>query len=367
MIPSSASDQTFSQFAVSFIPKDTIIYHQPNSLPIALQDLPARRLSFGPLDILAVEILQLIVQHVDLQSVAKLRLSNYSLKCLVDGTVEYQRVRKYASNAMRAMKASKTLEYHTLLDVCRALNSRLCAFCEDIGPCLFVLTCDRCCLNCIARHPSMRLIPRSYARPYYALPAEHLKKIKTLQVIPGQYRCRAYAGKLTASRPGDLLVLTSEVDEKAMSFHGGREQMERKLEEEYAILETERSLQGNGRSLLPINPLYAHYPLRNPLYDPHRESFYPGALEGFRFAGAVEFPALSGKTDYVEKVLWCAACKSQFDGMGYELSSDWSNWFRRWPKFVGRAFDEAGFLKHIKDCQHAQALSRNIEGEFADV
>lgn len=361
MIPSSTSDATFPQFAVSVIPKETIIYHQPDSRSIPIEEQPARQCSFGPLGVLAAELLQLIIQIVDLKSLAALRLSNYSFKCLVDDTVEYQRVRKHASNAMRAMKESNTLKYHTLLDVCSALNSKFCVFCGEFGPCLFVLTCERCCLNCIARSPSLRLIPQSYAPTYYALPTQHLTSIKTLQVIPGQYRCRAYGGKLTTTRPGELLVMTSEVDERAIRFHGSREKVEQKVEEQYSILETERGLQGNGRSLLPINPLYAHYPLRNPLYDPHRESFYPGALEGFRFAGAVEFPALRRKTDQVEKALWCAACKSQFDGMGYQFSSDWSNWFRRWPKFVGRAFDEGAFLEHIKSCEHAQALSRDIE------
>ena len=338
------------ELSVSLIPNNTVIYHRQHSKSIQIETLPARQPSYGQLGILAIELFQLIVQHVDLQALAELRLASYSIKCRIDSTFELELIRKHASTAMRAMKETKTLGYHTLSDVHRALISKSCAFCGDFGPCVFVLTCERCCLNCIAREPALRLIPRSYALTYYGIPTDLTKTAKRLQIIPGKYRCRAYAGTMTSSRPGQDLVSASEVDSKAIAFHGNRERMERCIEDEH-------SLQTNGQLLLPSNPIFAHYPSRCPSYHEDSKVFYTGAFDGFRFTGSVEMPVFRKGTDEIEATFWCAACKNAFDVSHYGESSQWRNWFRRWPKKVARAFDEEGFLEHVKRCKYAPEFS----------
>ena len=309
----------------------------PNFLAV----LPNTTSSAGLLDTLPLELLYLVLNDLDFQSLFAFLMANTRCRTLVESFPTYKRTVAHAAGVLVAVNRTKVLPIHTAAQIYAALTSEICFLCNDYGPFLFLLTAERCCLNCLRDDQSLRVFSFSRAASCFGLARSELAKLPSMRGLPGTY-C---IGTTIRHQRGLTLVGVNHARARGIAVHGSEAAMQ-----EYVARKNASSV----ASYLRKSPSsQSRYPTSPAMYleDPID-----------RFCGMASTPSPSlNVLGNPEDGLWCLGCHDDFDKWsrfktrdlsGDDAEDECARTQRLWSRAC-RAWSRSKFVDHVQHCQGA--------------
>ena len=105
----------------------------------------------GALGRLPLELIWLILQQLDLESLDNLRRVNRRARLIVLAAPDLQRVTRFAGKAIVALVATDLASHFTMADVEKTLQTDRCLRCRRFAPLVFLPTLSRACTACTYR------------------------------------------------------------------------------------------------------------------------------------------------------------------------------------------------------------------------
>lgn len=305
--------------------------------------LVIRPSSAALLDTLPLELLHLVLDRLDFQSLFSLLMTNTGCRSLVESFPPYKRTVTHAISVLAAMNRTKVLPIHSAAQVYTALSSESCFLCDDYGPFLFLLNAERCCLNCLRDNPSLRVFSLSRAAVCFGLARTEVAKLPSMRGLPG-----TYCVETTITHPTSMtLVSIDHARARGIQVHGSEVAMQAFVARKHALsLARYRQKSQTSRSRCPTSP-----------------STYLGDPVD-RFCGMASTPCPSlNVPDDPEHGLWCLGCHDEFDGRsrfqkrdfsGDKAEDEFARTQRLWSKAC-RAWSRSKFVDHVQHCQSAMS------------
>ncbi|KAF3480797.1 uncharacterized protein GIQ15_06144 [Arthroderma uncinatum] len=125
--------------------------------------------SLGSLDHLSLELLHLICEKLDVQSLVRLSQTSLRARAVVGSFPVYQVLLKHARAALTNLADTRLLSFHPATTIYSALVSSECISCKKSGAFFFLLTCRRVCFQCLRINPALWVIPVKFARKCFKL------------------------------------------------------------------------------------------------------------------------------------------------------------------------------------------------------
>lgn len=316
--------------------------------------------SLGPLDTLPTELLHLIFNSLDFQSLSRFAQICHKANIVVESLPSYERMIKYASKALIALSRTKLITFHTAATIYTALLSEKCVSCQNFAAFLFLPTCERCCYECLCNERSPRVISIRMAGICFGVSPKDLGQIPIMLSIPGMYSFCHNATRVKRVR----LVSLKQAKKLGISVHGSQEAMEivsvskKAGKLSYRQLQLARWLTGSSDS------------------EPQNSST-PRLLDNApndNFCGmaSISFPSLRPNIE-LEHGLWCYGCRVNLDNLechGRRISFDDLNDFESGTHLLGSGVDliniflrrefqarsRSEFLEHTRNCKWAIEL-----------
>lgn len=260
-----------------------------------LINVASRTSAFGSLDRLPQEILHIILNLLDLQTLSRMTqtcFSGLSGLSVIQSMRAYRGLLEHASSTIAALGQTKLLGIHIPAQLWGALRSDRCECCPYYGAFLFLPTCMRCCWECLRLKPSLRVLSLQQARPYFGLKKSHVQRLPALHPIPGNYMFSH-----TVKVPPQL-VSAAAAKELGISVHGSCESFEDSLV---------RRLKSNSSRI--IGRFYQRAsmtPLKEDLLARPGQGNIPTS-ECFGMA-STPFPYLQ-PSGSIKNGLWCTGCQ----------------------------------------------------------
>ena len=179
--------------------------------------------SAGVLDILPIELLTVVTNELDLQTLLRIRLLSHRGKAIVDSSPAYRDLRKYASKTIAALTRVGLLGYHSASTLHAALRSENCASCQRFAPFLFLPTCKRVCFVCLYYDRFWRVITPRMASTCFGIATKDLKYIPCLSRIAGHYPL-VNTRKTTLKKPVALISM-KQAKKLGISKYGSKKSM----------------------------------------------------------------------------------------------------------------------------------------------
>ena len=334
-------------------PYQSMMIHYADSQSIPVQALTPRSSARNNLDLLPVELINSIFMALDFQALRCLRLTSFAIKHRVEALPAYRDLVAHAPNTLRALAHTHLLSYFGATQLHDVLLSDRCASCNQYGGFLFLPTCQRCCVDCIADHPYMRIITWSSAKERFG--EASLTGLCTMLSIPGRY---GLDDQLHTDR--HWLISMHAARMRSLGLSGREGEMNPSLKAELAKYAENKAISPDtlpGWQTLSRNEVAGE----NPRSSQALEEKWDLLEDAFRFMVATPFPSLNRHTRKIESGVRCLACLRFFwtvVGPGAAARSD-----------VGRAMDmsfsDEEFPEHIKKCplvmEYWDFCSRTIE------
>ena len=301
------------------------------SAPLRPRSYPSSKL----FDTLPTEILHSVLNRLDFRSLCRLSQVSYRGKEVVETLPTYTTLIKHASAALIALSRTKLITVHSAASIYAQLRSKTCVCCQDYGPFLSLLTCERCCYECSISSQYLRAERTEDARNFFGLSSDDLDKLPVMTTING-YQAD--------------LVSWQRAKQLAIAVHGSQEALER-----FVSCNT-RSQQQQQQQQYPSIEWIADL-LQHPV------------TSGLGGIASVEFPFLSPNAS-LEKGLWCNGCRTspvrsdlarvsdcEKDMLDLGLRSKLSCMTPQLAvRAERRARSRSDFLEHIRECTGARIL-----------
>lgn len=315
----------------------------------------------GILAQLPLEIQHMILDQMDLPSIANFAQASVYSRITVRSLPSYTELVRHAPKALSALIPTHTASLCSMAQLREALRSDRCAGCLEYGAYLFLPTCTRCCMECLFFNPSFRLVTLRDAKGYFALGEKSVRQLPIVRSL----RVDSYVFDLSAP-PGPVqLVSAAMAKELGIRIHGSaqelRHAMGRRFKKPWRIARGEflqRATTGPG--VLQGDPL-----LGPRQADRGHE---------YKDAAAVEFPSL-GKSRIADKGTWCKGCdatavwfrKRRLDQATVSaMVPPGANALRFLVGLSFRARSKADHLEHVKHCYGAQKLLAGVTYKATD-
>ena len=311
--------------------------------------LPVRVSSVGTLDCLPPEIMSIVSNMLDIQSLTRLSGVSYLGYALMQLQPKFRELVRVAPQTLVALVRVGLAASHSVDELHRTLHMEKCAICPEYGPFLFLPSCQRSCWECLRQNPSFRLLRPSHARTYFGLGNQAVRRLPILRVIPGKYDISSKPA------PGDCkLVSVKAARALGLAAHHSAERL-REVMNVRCRLESQRVTGAYLQSELSLPKD------RDFLFLPGQGNVPPDSFFGM---ACVPFPSISN-SGLVEDGIWCRGC---------ELTVRHFNSLRL-PQHVltkivpancepnrvlvgleRRAWSKESFLNHVKECYGAQKM-----------
>ena len=267
-----------------------------------LEPLPSAHT--GRLACLPLEIQQMILSQLDLQSLTTIRAVSRSMRLSVTTLPQYGTLMTRAPQLVRALLSTSLGPWITIPQLYRAvINQASCAGCGDYGPFVYLPTASRVCVPCIRSDSRFLPLTLNAARKRYHVPVKTiLSAVPLMRTLPGEYSERPFHRRRR-----------EKIIDKGM------------MENLYASL----------------------YGATNPL--PQDDSLPRDGKGGnaMRFIGLVKVPYSNATTEDDEGGLRCMGCLRSFAAnrrVDPPRKLDWR-----------RLFTKDGLIAHIQECPRSKA------------
>ncbi|KAK4110179.1 hypothetical protein N656DRAFT_675931, partial [Canariomyces notabilis] len=290
--------------------------------------------SVGTLDIFPPEILLMILDVLDVQSIARLSMACFRARTVVWSMLAYRDLIEFALPTMVALVRTGMASYHSITQLHGALRSEQCCTCSEYGPFLFLPTCSRCCYTCLQFRPCFLMLEPEEVENYFALSRYQVDKLPMFWVVPEFYDPN-HSGLLR--KQDYTLVNVLAARELSVEVHGSLGKTHVR-----PLHDTDHfRYHAVGRFLLS-QPLA-------PYDDDCIEDVYFEEPDEFFGRAVMEFPSLS-KTGELDEGLWCLGCEPT--KLPIDPPPPVNAKSRPWD----RAWSTVSFLEHVKRCPGAREL-----------
>lgn len=314
--------------------------------------------SLGCLSKLPLELLHLVCNSLDFQSLSRLSRVSIGGKIVLESFRPYRAIMSHAPQSLRALGKTLLIQYHTAATLYAAITSQNCASCGEYGPFLFLPTCQRCCYECLHNNQSLWVVPKALAKKCFHLAPQHLREIPTMRSIPGKYRI---GHGITRRRPLRLVSVRA-AKMAAITVHGTIDILDDR-DSSYTNQEVKDFDFFTFLRNAPLEPL-GNNPSRMPTRGDPVSDDYCGMASIF-------FPSLS-PSGVLEEGLWCRGCELIFDRFGTRGAYSYPDLTPPGvdPYWVAmgmarQAWSKSEFLRHVICCPGVRyiipALQESIE------
>lgn len=145
------------------------------------------RSGLGTLGVLPPEVLHLILDQLDVSTIAMFRQANRQAVDAVSSLPSYEAITKFAPNILRSYKIIRSGHSITCAQIYDELCQPACQKCGDFGGYLYLLTCVRVCFLCVSEDTAfLPLRPRQVCRKY-GLDRETVHTLPKMRTREGVY------------------------------------------------------------------------------------------------------------------------------------------------------------------------------------
>jgi hypothetical protein len=259
--------------------------------PITLRQIQFS--SAGSFEKLPTELIHMILDLLDMESFVMFSCTSFQGKQLADGNIKYKQLIETVPSLQPFLKASKTISFHTVGTLHRALCSPNCSSCNNFGIFLYLLSAERICYSCILHNTSYGILPINRAAEALKLEPCQLQLLTTFASFAGVH-LRDSLGQLSTPRietESRRFTSVKYLVDFAIQKYGSKENLQINLQQDTSsiskLIKFEASAKSESDKLLIENEGYIHL---NALHQ-----------------GTMAFPSLlpSGK---IERGLWCKGC-----------------------------------------------------------
>ena len=167
----------------------SVIHFSSPDIPRLVLSSPtaAQRYGMGILDRLPLEILHQVLGRLDFHTLIAIRSLNLASRSIVDSFPSFKYMTQYAANALRALSRTRLIIAFSAAHLLSVLRTDRCLGCQRYGAFLFLLTCSRCCFNCLETDTQFYAIPLATAKSSFGLKDRDLRRLPTMLSLPGTY------------------------------------------------------------------------------------------------------------------------------------------------------------------------------------
>jgi len=291
-------------------------------LPYYESDQDAQRppeFDLAILDRLPLELIQMCVAHLDLETLLEFRKVNRRAKQVVNSTAEYKRIVQHAPAVIQAILSIGMGSWISCADIYQQLRTPECQKCGDFGGYFYILGCQRVCFLCFTGHEDFHPLNTIRAEWKFGLTKQSVAALPRMTTVTGIYtpmhRPRQYSLEFVDPATAHL---------QGIKLHGSQSAMDLYVAKKQKKLEKRREAR-RGR----LKPLSSQYALDRMLQTLDEKSANP-----LRFVAIVCFPWLNAATGKSERGRWCIACRH----------------LRTRPTHFQRRFSIEMFQEHLKEC-----------------
>ena len=273
----------------------------------------------GPLEIVPLEILQMILLRLDIQSMTHFRRVNRRARLVVDQIPQYKQIVVHAPASIRGCLTIRTGFSFSCQDLYNKLRTADCDSCGDFGGYLYLATCRRVCFLCFTEKTDYLPLLRSDVIRKFGLRSEHLAKVPSFKSIPGLYSPRGIKCRRRLT-----LIDHSAAREAGIVMHGDSNSMKQyapeTLNKRLEIHQSRKATSTGG-----VKP-------RLPRSEDSFDGFSSNPL---RFMGIIRAPVLGARMGSPQWGFHCIACKPHHYGR---------------PLHWRRKFTKESYRDHIREC-----------------
>lgn len=288
---------------------------QNHSEPPCVYPKNTSHLTLGDLQVLPIELLNIVFQFCDLQSLFHFLRLNSLAHAILKNSATYTMLEKHVSGPLRVFAKTRVASYYTVPQVLHVLTETdKCAACGKFGWFLYLPECKRCCIRCVFSKPEFETIAKTDAMHGFGLSAESVSALPAVAT--------------SSSTRSMRLISKSRAHEAAIAEHGGESEFE-------AFLKDRGSL---SKQLCDSKMARrATHSFKNEKRNRNRRALV-----------TTPFPVIERATGVAHYGIACRSCvDASFSGHGHE-----------------EAYTEEEFYTHIVyDCHWAETRWRRVTEE----
>ncbi|KAH6956294.1 hypothetical protein DER45DRAFT_566473 [Fusarium avenaceum] len=147
--------------------------------------------SLGLLDTVPAELLLLILNLLDFQSLSRVSRVCFRGKIIVESLSSYRQVMRHAPKVLTALTKTNLISRYPASFILHTLQTCHCVSCLDFGAFLYLPSCERVCLECLYQNRGLWMMTTATARKCFGLTQRQLQNIPIMRSIPGTYSVRS--------------------------------------------------------------------------------------------------------------------------------------------------------------------------------
>ena len=272
----------------------------------------------GSLEIVPLEVLQMIILRLDIQSITHFRRVNRRAGLVVDQVPQYKQIIVHAPASIRGCLSIRTGFSFSCQDLYDKLRTTNCDSCGDFGGYLYLVTCRRVCFLCFTEKTEYLPLLRSDVIRKFGLRPKYLAKLPSFKSVPGRYSSRGIQ-----CRRRITLIDHSAAREAGIVVHGDSNSMKQYVSESLTKnLEIHKSRNSTSTGAKPRLPRSA-------------DSFDGFSSNPLRFMGIIRAPVLDARMAEPQWGFHCIACKPHHYGR---------------PLHWRRKYTKESYRDHIREC-----------------
>ncbi|PLB48396.1 hypothetical protein P170DRAFT_211578 [Aspergillus steynii IBT 23096] len=283
-------------------------------------DLQPPAQGLGALEILPLEMIQMALILLDMQSLTDFRRVNKSARLITNSIPQYRHIRVHAPALIRASLNIETARFFSCQELYEKLCTAECDSCGDFGGYIYLVTCRRVCFLCFTEKTEYLPLLRTDAIRKFGLYPQHLPGLPCMKSFPG-----CYSPLELRCRQRQTLFDYSAARQAGIVAHGTIHSMEKYASETLAKRLATYNSKLSTRRTGGARP-------RPPRLE---DSFDGQCSNPKRFMGIIRAPFFNQQTGSLEWGLHCIACESHH----YHRPLHWR-----------REFTVKGFQDHISEC-----------------
>ncbi|OAA73369.1 F-box domain, cyclin-like protein [Cordyceps fumosorosea ARSEF 2679] len=320
----------------------------------------------SPFNKLPVELMQLILGPLDFLSLSRFSRTSRLAHEMVNSLPAYQDLLRHAPKALTALARMDMLHMHSSKALRDVLYSDRCVCCGNFGAFLFLITCQRCCYQCMDNKQALWAMPRAQAAKCFDIPTRELKLLASARSLPGTYVVQYRVRRSARQR----LVSVRAAKELALKLHGSSEA---------SLAAHLKSRHGERIGARDQNSkwYFAHLQRAQLEFEDHDPRLYMAPAnttnDSCNGMASILFPALRRPGNVADHGLWCRGCNWVIHDV-HQLGRDVLERLVPRPfnssaycrRLALQEWSDEGFIAHARSCYGLLNLAHSSRRKSRD-
>lgn len=311
-----------------------LVAHAPLNQFNATQNLHRAFTNLGHLELLPLELFNLVLQMSDLSAISSMRSVNKRTRAIVDDSIPYKYILRYAPHLIGALLKTQVACYFTADHIFHILCISLCSVCGRFGAFMWIPECIRCCIPCLREAPELMPMSEGDAKALFGLSSKGLARVPTVVTVPGSYTLTS-----TLYRKRFRLVSEPLARRSAILAHGGEAQLDHYIRN------------GASKSKAACHKHISARATRSSYDSKGRLNNTVDDVRRFMVTVHLPYLDLAARTTHVG--LSCKGCQVKFESDDDDVSGEE---MMDLSDRCDLTYTEDGFFGHLEDCPDAQQI-----------